>query len=71
MGRRIKDEASYIPPAKFNVLPDAAISYYKEVVARLGAKTAQDSVRMFMVPGMGPCTPAGSHGSFNSIKVSK
>ena len=52
-----------------SIPPDAAIGYFKDVVAQLGAKTAQDSVRMFMAPGMGHCTPAESHGSFNSIKV--
>jgi feruloyl esterase len=26
-------------------------------------------MRMFMVPGLGHCTPAESHGSFNSMKV--
>jgi hypothetical protein len=36
------------------------LGYYKDVVAKLGAKTAQDSVRMFMVPGMGHCTPGES-----------
>jgi hypothetical protein len=29
----------------------------EDVVAKLGAKAAQDSVRVFMVPGVGHCAP--------------
>jgi hypothetical protein len=35
---------------------DAAIRYYKDVVAKLGPKATQDSV-CIMVPGVGHCTP--------------
>ncbi|MGA2712415.1 MAG: tannase/feruloyl esterase family alpha/beta hydrolase [Bryobacteraceae bacterium] len=52
-----------------SIPPDASIAYFKEAVAKLGAKAAPDSIRMFMVPGLGHCTPAESHGSFDSIKV--
>jgi feruloyl esterase len=51
-----------------SIPPDVSVTYFKEAAAKLGAR-AQDSMRMFMVPGLGHCTPAESHGSFDSIKV--
>jgi feruloyl esterase len=51
-----------------SIPPDVSVAYFKEAAAKLGAR-AQDSMRMFMVPGLGHCTPAESHGSFDSIKV--
>jgi feruloyl esterase len=39
------------------------IDYYKMVVAKLGARRAKDSVRLFMVPGMGNCP--GTNGALN------
>ena len=36
-----------------SVPPKVAINYYKKVVEKVGAKTVQESMRFFMVPGMG------------------
>jgi feruloyl esterase len=36
-----------------SVPPKVAVNYYKEVVGKVGAKTVQQSMRFFMVPGMG------------------
>ena len=36
-----------------SVPPKVAINYYKAVVAKVGAKPVQQSMRFFMVPGMG------------------
>jgi len=36
-----------------SVPPKVAINYYKAVVEKIGAKTVQQSMRFFMVPGMG------------------
>src|ERR1700730_2429880 len=52
-----------------SIPPDTSVAYFKEAAAKLGAKAAPDSMRMFMVPGMGHCSVAESHGTFDSIKV--
>ena len=36
-----------------SVPPKVAIDYYKKVVAKVGPRDAQESIRFFMVPGMG------------------
>ena len=38
--------------------PGVAINYYKKVVDTIGARTAQDSVGLFMVPGLTHCQAA-------------
>jgi len=35
-----------------SVPPDVAVNYYKDVVAKTGAKPTRESMRFFMVPGM-------------------
>jgi feruloyl esterase len=35
-----------------SVPPKVAVNYYKRVVSKMGSKTAQESMRFFMVPGM-------------------
>ena len=35
--------------------PGSNVDYYESVVKRVGARTARDSVRLFMVPGMDHC----------------
>jgi feruloyl esterase len=53
------------------VPPKVAINYYKAVVAKLGAKTVQDSMRFFMVPGMGhgPGTTGDENFNFDALGV--
>jgi feruloyl esterase len=51
-----------IPPG---YLPE----YYRNVVARLGQKNAQNSVRLFMVPGMGHCGGGEGTSTFDMISV--
>jgi len=36
-----------------SVPPKVAVNYYKNVVAKVGAKSVEESMRFFMVPGMG------------------
>jgi feruloyl esterase len=48
-----------------SVPPKVAINYYKAVVAKLGPKTVQDSMRFFMVPGMGHGPGANGEENFN------
>jgi feruloyl esterase len=53
------------------VPPKVAINYYKAVVAKLGAKTVKDSMRFFMVPGMGhgPGTAGEENFNFNALEI--
>ena len=48
-----------------SIPPDRAIDYYDQVVGTIGARSAKDSVRMFMLPGKGHCGFDGAHGSFD------
>ena len=48
-----------------SIPPDAAIDYYNSVVSAIGARSAKDSVRLFMVPGKLHCGFEGSHGTFD------
>jgi feruloyl esterase len=48
-----------------SVPPKVAVDYYKKVVAKVGAKTAQQSMRFFMVPGMGHGTGTTGIENFN------
>jgi feruloyl esterase len=48
-----------------SVPPKVAVDYYKKVVAKLGAKTVQQSMRFFMVPGMGHGTGTTGVENFN------
>ena len=49
---------TYIPP-------DVAIDYYNSVVTTIGSQSAQDSVRLFMVPNKEHCGWEGSLGTFD------
>ena len=51
--------------------PKVAINYYKAVVAKLGAKSVKDSMRFFMVPGMGhgPGTNGDENFNFNALEA--
>jgi feruloyl esterase len=48
-----------------SIPPDASIDWYNSVVSTLGARTAKDSIRLFMVPGKLHCGWEGSHGTFD------
>jgi feruloyl esterase len=54
-----------------SVPPKVAINYYKAVVAKLGAKSVQDSMRFFMVPGMGhgPGTTGAENFNYDALGV--
>ncbi len=41
------------------------VEYYNTVVKKIGAKKAKDSVRLFMVPGMGNCPGTNGEENFN------
>jgi feruloyl esterase len=53
------------------VPPKVAIDYYKAVVARVGVKAAQESMRFFMVPGMGhgPGTTGPQNFNYDALSV--
>jgi len=57
--------------ADTSVPPKVAINYYKAVVAKLGAKSVKDSMRFFMVPGMGhgPGTAGDENFNFDALKA--
>ena len=48
-----------------SVPPKVAINYYKAVVAKLGTKPVQASMRFFMVPGMGHGPGTNGEENFN------
>jgi feruloyl esterase len=54
-----------------SVPPKVAINYYKAVVAKTGAKPVQDSMRFFMVPGMGhgPGTAGEENFNYDALSV--
>jgi feruloyl esterase len=51
------------------VPPKVAINYYKNVVAKTGAKAVKESMRFFMVPGMGhgPGTNGAENFTFDAL----
>jgi len=52
-----------------SVPPKVAINYYKNVVAKTGARAVKESMRFFMVPGMGhgPGTAGAENFSFDAL----
>jgi feruloyl esterase len=48
-----------------SVPPDVAVNYYKDVVAKTGAKATRESIRFFMVPGMSHGVGATGVENFN------
>jgi feruloyl esterase len=54
-----------------SVPPKVAINYYKAVVAKTGAKPVQESMRFFMVPGMGhgPGTNGEENFNYDALSV--
>ena len=53
------------------VPPKVAINYYNAVVTKLGAKAVRESMRFFMVPGMGhgPGTTGDENFNFNALAL--
>jgi feruloyl esterase len=49
--------------------PGFTPEYYKNVVSKLGDESAQNSVRLFMVPGMGHCGGGQGTSTFDMISV--
>jgi feruloyl esterase len=49
--------------------PGYAPEYYRNVVSSLGPESAQDSVRLYMVPGMGHCGGGDGTSAFDMIGV--
>jgi len=47
------------------VPPGISVDYYTKVVETIGKKAAQDSVRLFVVPGMRNCPGTGGADNFN------
>ena len=45
--------------------PRLAVDYYKSVVDKLGARAVKDSIRLFMVPGMGHCNGGDGTDTFD------
>jgi feruloyl esterase len=53
------------------VPPQISVDYYNQVVARLGAKAAGESVRLFMVPGLRNCqgTAGAENFAFDTMTI--
>jgi feruloyl esterase len=52
------------------IAPGNSVNYYKSVIARLGgADKAADSVRLFMIPGMGHCSGGEGTSTLDPMKV--
>lgn len=53
------------------VPPKVAINYYNAVVKKLGARTVRESMRFFMVPGMGhgPGTTGAENFNFDALRL--
>jgi feruloyl esterase len=53
------------------VPPKVAMNYYKAVVAKTGAKQVKESMRFFMVPGMGhgPATTGEENFNYDALSV--
>jgi len=49
------------------IAPRNSVNYYKSVVDTVGAAKAADSIRLFMVPGMGHCAGGDGTDDFNKI----
>ncbi len=49
--------------------PRLAVDYYKSVQEKLGARAIRDSVRLFMVPGMGHCSGGDGTDTFDMLPV--
>jgi feruloyl esterase len=56
-----------------SVPPKVAINYYKAVVGKTGVKPVQESMRFFMVPGMGhgPGTTGEENFNYDALSVSE
>jgi feruloyl esterase len=50
------------------ITPYSTVSYYESVIDTMGADAA-DSIRLFMVPGMGHCGGGEGPGTFDAIGV--
>ena len=55
------------------VPPKVAVNYYKSVVAKVGAKAVKESMRFFMVPGMGhgPGTNGEENFNFDALSIAE
>ncbi len=49
------------------VAPMGSVNYFNNVTKTVGAAAAQDSMRLFMVPGMGHCGGGDGTSTFNMI----
>src|SRR5262249_15568635 len=49
--------------------PLETVRYYKNIVETIGLKRTQDSVRLFMAPGMQHCAGGPGPNSFNPVRA--
>ncbi len=52
-----------------NIMPGNSINYYQSVLDTVGYKTAADSIRLFMVPGMGHCGGGEGPNDFEMVSA--
>ena len=52
-----------------NIVPGNSINYYKSVADTVGADKAKDSIRLFMVPGMGHCGGGEGPNTFDMVSA--
>jgi feruloyl esterase len=53
-----------------SIPPGVAVDYYKNVLAKTGAKTVQSDMRFFMVPDMGHCPGTTGADAYNFDSLS-
>ena len=49
--------------------PRLAVDYYKSAADKLGSRAAKDSLRLFMVPGMGHCGGGDGTDNFDMLSA--
>jgi feruloyl esterase len=49
------------------IAPMTSVNYYQSVLAKVGAAKASNSIRLFMVPGMGHCAGGDGTSTFDAL----
>ena len=49
------------------IAPQNSVNYYKSVVEKLGEAATSNSIRLFMVPGMGHCAGGDGTSTFSMM----
>jgi feruloyl esterase len=49
------------------IAPMTSVNFYQSVLAKVGAAKASNSIRLFMVPGMGHCAGGDGTATFDAL----